>query len=193
MSRIEVWRIRAQANGAIVAIPEIADYEVRRGLCWPVAGRASSGLRTCGESSGLHRDHNGLDAESRRTPGRRATKGRATAEDKEIDGDVILAAQAMLFSGINDDLTVATYNERHLSRYVRARHWEDIEPDRYARRSLAGTNLGGRSLPPLARAFTTRCLLAHREQFGDRHILSVSSPPAAARPERTDRRSESSP
>ncbi len=26
------WRIQAKANGAIVAIPEIADYEVRRGL-----------------------------------------------------------------------------------------------------------------------------------------------------------------
>ena len=30
--RLTLWYIQATANGAIVAIPEIADYEVRRGL-----------------------------------------------------------------------------------------------------------------------------------------------------------------
>jgi len=52
----------------------------------------------------------------------------ATANDKEIDADVILAAQAILFTGLTDKLTVATYNAKHLSRYVNADHWEDIEP-----------------------------------------------------------------
>ena len=55
-------------------------------------------------------------------------KGVTTADDKEIDADVILAAQAILFCGLNDELTVATYNARHLSRYVNAHHWKDIEP-----------------------------------------------------------------
>ena len=30
--RLTLWYIQAKANGAIVAVPEIADYEVRRGL-----------------------------------------------------------------------------------------------------------------------------------------------------------------
>ena len=56
-------------------------------------------------------------------------RGVTTADDKEIDADVILAvAQAMLFCGLNDELTVATYNARHLSRYVDADRWENIEP-----------------------------------------------------------------
>ena len=55
-------------------------------------------------------------------------RGVVTADDKEIDGDVILAAQAMLFCGLTDDLVVATYNERHLSRYLSAHHWRDIVP-----------------------------------------------------------------
>jgi hypothetical protein len=55
-------------------------------------------------------------------------RGFATADDKEIDADVILAAQAMLFSGLADEPMVATYNERHLSRYLDAHHWRDISP-----------------------------------------------------------------
>ncbi len=47
---------------------------------------------------------------------------------KEIDADVILAAQAMLFTGLGDRLVVATYNARHLSRYVDAHHWDAISP-----------------------------------------------------------------
>ena len=46
--------------------------------------------------------------------------------DKELDADVILAAQALLFTGLTDTLEVATYNERHLARYLDARHWKDI-------------------------------------------------------------------
>jgi hypothetical protein len=53
-------------------------------------------------------------------------KGIATADDKEIDADVILAAQALLFAGLGDHLTVARYNEKHLSRYLDARHWRAI-------------------------------------------------------------------
>jgi hypothetical protein len=34
----------------------------------------------------------------------------------------------MLFSGLGDDLLVATYNERHLSRYLSAHHWHNIIP-----------------------------------------------------------------
>ena len=56
-------------------------------------------------------------------------KGLATADDKEIDADVILAAQAKDFAGLNDSLTVATYNAKHLSRYnLDARHWNAITP-----------------------------------------------------------------
>ena len=41
---------------------------------------------------------------------------------------MILAAQAREFAGLNDSLTVATYNVRHLSRYLDARHWNAITP-----------------------------------------------------------------
>ncbi|HKI19404.1 MAG TPA: hypothetical protein VKA15_16075 [Isosphaeraceae bacterium] len=56
-------------------------------------------------------------------------KGIPTADENKFDGDVILAAQAMLYSGLADSLVIATYNARHLSRYdVDAAHWTEISP-----------------------------------------------------------------
>ena len=120
------WLIQADVNGSMVAIPEIADYEVRRGL---ILAGAIEGIKRLDElredlgyyipiSTDAMRRAAELWADARR-------KGIATADDKEIDADVILAAQAMLFTGLTDRLIVATYNARHLSRYVNAQHWRD--------------------------------------------------------------------
>jgi predicted nucleic acid-binding protein len=126
---LTAWRIQAQANGAIVAIPEIADYEVRRGLILAGAIRGISRLDDLRGELGFYipistatmRKAAELWADARQ-------KGSPTADENEIDADVILAAQALLFSGLSDSLTFATYNPGHLARYVDARHWSDIEP-----------------------------------------------------------------
>ena len=47
--------------------------------------------------------------------------GKPTADPKELDGDVILAAQSLSVGAI-----VATENIGHLSRFVDARHWRNI-------------------------------------------------------------------
>jgi predicted nucleic acid-binding protein len=62
-----------------------------------------------------------LWAESRR-------RGLPTSDPKELDVDVILAAQALNLGVPPDDLVVATTNVRHLSRFVNARLWTDISP-----------------------------------------------------------------
>lgn len=49
--------------------------------------------------------------------------GRPTADPRELDCDVILAAQAIEAGGI-----VATENVGHLSRYVTALHWQATAP-----------------------------------------------------------------
>ena len=123
------WRIRANANGAILAIPEIADYEVRRGLLLSEAREGIERLDDLVKELGFYipistatmRRAAELWADARR-------QGMGTSDEKRIDADVILAAQAILFAGFSDRLVVATYNARHLSRYVEAHHWEDIEP-----------------------------------------------------------------
>jgi predicted nucleic acid-binding protein len=50
-------------------------------------------------------------------------RGNPTADPKELDADVILAAMALEAGAI-----VATENVGHLSRYVTAKHWRDIAP-----------------------------------------------------------------
>jgi predicted nucleic acid-binding protein len=127
--RLTLWYIQAIANGSFVAVPEIADYEVRRGLILSGASDGIERLDRLEEELGFYipistsamRRAAELWAEARK-------KGIATAGEKEIDADVILAAQAQGFAGLNDSVTVATYNSRHLSRYVDARHWNAITP-----------------------------------------------------------------
>jgi predicted nucleic acid-binding protein len=129
VEKLTRWWIQAVANGAIVAIPEIADYEVRRGLLWD---ESIGGIQRLDQlrndlrhyipiTTAAMRKAAELWADARRM-------GMGTSDDKALDADVILAAQALLFVGLGDSLVVATYNDRHLSRYVEARHWENIEP-----------------------------------------------------------------
>jgi predicted nucleic acid-binding protein len=129
VERLTLWHYQARANGAFIVIPEIADFEVRRGLLFDGSVPGIERLDRLREELGFYipiktdamRKAAELWADARR-------KGFATADDKEIDADVILAAQALLFAGLGDDLWVATYNERHLSRYLKARHWRAIPP-----------------------------------------------------------------
>ncbi|HVN28912.1 MAG TPA: hypothetical protein VMT64_10525 [Candidatus Binataceae bacterium] len=48
-------------------------------------------------------------------------RGLPTADPKDLDGDVILAAQAERVKAV-----VATDNVGHLSRFVEARRWQEI-------------------------------------------------------------------
>jgi len=54
--------------------------------------------------------------------------GRPTAPPEALDGDCLLAAQALLAAGSGDVVTVATDNVGHLARFVDARLWETIVP-----------------------------------------------------------------
>jgi predicted nucleic acid-binding protein len=114
------------ANGAIVVIPEIADYELRREFT--LVGMTESIKQLDGLKSVLRYDPITTDAmllaadfwaQARR-------QGRKTADDKALDGDVILAAQASLLTHLGDEVVVATTNVKHLSLFVDARLWQDV-------------------------------------------------------------------
>jgi len=51
--------------------------------------------------------------------------GQPTASDHALDGDVILAAQAL---SLNTPVVVATGNPSHLTRFVPAELWSNITP-----------------------------------------------------------------
>jgi len=52
--------------------------------------------------------------------------GSQTADDKSLDGDVILAAQAMTLGLEPGEMVIATDNVNHLSRFTTSARWQDI-------------------------------------------------------------------
>lgn len=114
------------AAGSRVIVPEIADYEVRREL---LRANKTAGLARLDElgrrleylpiTTAAMRQAAEFWAEARR-------QGHPTASDESIDGDVILAAQALSLG--DSDVVVATTNVDHISRFVRADQWDRIAP-----------------------------------------------------------------
>jgi predicted nucleic acid-binding protein len=124
--RCRRWLADLLAAGARVFVPEIADFEVRRKL---LHIGATAGIRRLDQIKAT------LDYAPITTAGmlqaaelwadlRRA--GLPTAAPVSLDGDCILAAQALLSAGPGDVLTVATDNVGHLGRMVDARTWETV-------------------------------------------------------------------
>ena len=125
------WMFEAWSNGALIIVPEIVDYEVRRSLIlaelWDAIKRLdnlyTSPLQYLPITTAAMRQAAYLWAKARR-------EHRPTAGVKAIDGDVIVAAQALAYVGLKDELIMVTDNLSHLNRYVgdRARRWQDINP-----------------------------------------------------------------
>ena len=114
------------AAGVRVFVPEIADYEVRRKLIHigATAGiRRLNQVKTTLDYAPLTTDVMLLAADLWASA-RRA--GLPTAAPEALDGDCILAAQALMATGPADTVTVAPDNVVHLSRFVDAQLWETI-------------------------------------------------------------------
>jgi len=108
-------------------LPEIADYEVRRELI------------RAGKAAGIRR----LEELKSQLPYRHLTKkvillaaqfwaearmrGRPTAEPNSLDGDVILAARAILVANEGHEVIIAITNVGYLSQFIEARQWRLIE------------------------------------------------------------------
>lgn len=123
---IRAWAFRLLDEGVSVVVPEIADYEVRREL---IRADKRNGIRRLDElAHGLVYEPLGtshfrraaeLWAEAR-------NRGAPTAHDAALDGDVLLAAQALGLMTADPDTVVVTTNPKHLARFVRAARWRDL-------------------------------------------------------------------
>jgi predicted nucleic acid-binding protein len=119
------WLVSLSAAGRRVLVPEIADYEVRRGL---IRVSSQNGLINLDQlnaqleylplSTAAMRLAAALWAQAR-------SSGRPTAPDTALDADVIVAAQAIT---MNTTVVVATANPGHLKRFVAAELWSNITP-----------------------------------------------------------------
>jgi predicted nucleic acid-binding protein len=127
---ITEWLSRCLLSGHRIIVPAIIYYELRRELL-----RASKNFSV-----------SRLDAFASRTPGRylpltdealrlaaelwatARQQGRPTADAKDLDIDVILAAQALSFGPAPSDVVIATSNPKHLSQFITAQNWSEILP-----------------------------------------------------------------
>jgi predicted nucleic acid-binding protein len=113
-----------------VCIPEIADYEARRGLLHVAlrSGRATTRSLERLDQLGARLTYLPVTTPTLRVAARLWAEsrhaGRPTAGEEALDGDVILAAQALEVSGI-----VVTENVRHLSRMAPACRWHEVPPE----------------------------------------------------------------
>jgi len=112
------WLERHLREGALVYVPEIADYEVRRELIR--AGlqegvkrldRLKSVLNYLPLNTEVMLKAAQLWAEAR-------SRGLPSADPKALDADVILAAEALQIGG-----SVATENVGHFGLFVEAKDW----------------------------------------------------------------------
>lgn len=121
--------IRKSDHGLTLCLPEIADYEARRGLLHVALRSGQSTTKSLVRLDLLAQilEYLPLDTQTlRRAAGLWAETrhaGRPTAPATALDGDVILAAQALENGGV-----VVTENTRHLTRFVTARTWREVLP-----------------------------------------------------------------
>jgi len=121
---ITAWLTQLLDANVAIIIPEITDYEVRRNLLLSNLTKSVARLDQLKQiliytpiTTTIMLRAAELWAEARK-------RGKPTADIKELDGDVILAAQALQVDAI-----VATENVGHLSLFVEAKHWRDITVD----------------------------------------------------------------
>jgi predicted nucleic acid-binding protein len=125
-NRCRQWVNDLQAAGVRVFVPEIADYEVRRKL---IHIRSHASIQRL-DQVGAILEYAGITTDVMRRAAELWASvrwiGQPTAPKEALDGDCILAAQALEAAGPGDVVTVATGNIGHLNRFVNAQTWETI-------------------------------------------------------------------
>lgn len=121
------WLIDCLSGGDAVLVPAIIYYELRRELL-----RARKALGLARLDAFVQSDPNrylALTDEALRLAAElwatARQQGRPTSPALDLDVDVILAAQALVFGG-GSEIIVVTTNPRHLRQFVDARLWNDV-------------------------------------------------------------------
>ena len=122
------WLADHLARGTRVVVPEIVEYELGREL---LRAKKNASLKRLDAFIVAETDRfiaitrsailraAELWAEARQ-------KGLPTADPKELDIDVVQSAQLLTAGFDQKDVTIATANVGHLSRFLRAEQWQRI-------------------------------------------------------------------
>ncbi|HMD70857.1 MAG TPA: hypothetical protein VKF41_05910 [Bryobacteraceae bacterium] len=109
-------------------VPAIVFYEVRRELLR--ANKAFSAARLEAFANAAPGRYLPLSDQALRPAAQLWAKsrqgGRPTADPKDLDIDVLIAAQILTFGAEASSVVIATTNPKHLARFVSARLWSEI-------------------------------------------------------------------
>jgi predicted nucleic acid-binding protein len=121
-----LWLASLLLKEVQVKIPEIADYEVRRELLRADKFRGIERL----DDLQKYLDYVPITTQTMLKAAQYwaqvRKQGIPTADNKALDGDVILAAQAAMIQNEGHEVIIATTNVGHLSRLVQAKEWRNI-------------------------------------------------------------------
>jgi predicted nucleic acid-binding protein len=137
---LQGWLAHAQQGGDVeLIVSAAADYEARRGYLWkldkhPDEPKALARLDQLSDLLAIHPISLDVLRDAARSWSQARRGGYGTAPERDVDWDVIVAAEANALQAV-----VVTSNAGHLSRYgVEARDWSEIPPP----------TPGGPALPP---------------------------------------------
>ena len=127
---LRLWMRSHLLRGVRFTVAALVDYELRRNLILENLADSLNRLNELRTTTGFlpltdeaMKRAASLWAESRR-------RGKPTGHKYKLDGDAILAAQAIIESGQKERVLIATINLGHLKQFatstVDARRWQDI-------------------------------------------------------------------
>jgi predicted nucleic acid-binding protein len=117
------WFAALLAAGVTVLVPEIADYEVRRELIRSVRTQGIARLDQLNAAMGYVAIDTPTMLLAAELWAQARRQGQPTTVDAALDGDAILAAQAILLARRGDPVVIATTNVRHVARFAPAQRW----------------------------------------------------------------------
>ncbi|MEH2318061.1 type II toxin-antitoxin system VapC family toxin [Nostoc sp.] len=114
--KVQQWLKSLRENKTVIRVPEIADYELRRELLRQENQKSIDHLNKLSQICLIP-----LTPETMRKAAELwawvRNQGKPTASNDSLDGDVILASQAILQLKSFDQVIVMTTNLKHISRF----------------------------------------------------------------------------
>lgn len=132
MIECQTWFERLLARGVYFATSELCDYELRRGLILAQkVGKSADGLSILDRLRELidflKVDHE-VSLEASKIWAESHLKGQPTADEKNIDIDIIISAHWRILQTMFPGryVVVSTTNIKHLSLFCDAQEWQNI-------------------------------------------------------------------
>jgi predicted nucleic acid-binding protein len=120
------WLVSAIERGYSIILPEIIDYEIRRELLRANRVKGIGRLDLLKSELIYLPITTEVMLEAAKLWAQVRQQGKPTADNKSLDGDVILAAQCISIGTDRYPAMVATSNCQHLSLFVDAKNWQEI-------------------------------------------------------------------